>query len=762
MSSRRRGGSASTRRAASAPSGRRGANQPKWVQRAESEPEPASLEPVLKSSRDALTEPEVWASPAVDRTVAYHIFTHAPCASLVVEAYSLDPAQVEQAASATLRTRVSPNGNVLQMSDLLEFTKRGRRAVRSADPTQDVLVLAADSTWPDNFAPLTRGMDVSSSVETYFKDSVQTMDLYPQPEFKGGGAAVVFNDVDVARYLNAAMGLSAPDEVPRRRWSAVARAIDKAVEGYSSFEMIPYTDPGKAASNYIFLSVHAKGQKAYFASGVQFGWLFKQNYASDGIWNKDAFSYLQYKYDAANTVQWSRTPLPVLIQAARHVNAISGTPQPRNLLARAAAARAYSAAGSAIGRRGGADKKGRYVNEIRPVEWWAMARNASLATAPMPAFRISGSELAWYERADVVGRGGFGKVLRTVWHHGFDLKRGRAAAGSTGNARDDYLIDVLSRKHVLTATGKVDVAVALKTIPGGYDERAADILDIQMERTWAIMLMNLAPVGPGGYFTRRYITTIYGYIVHDSYIGLVMEFMPSSIELEIEAFVAEAKYILQTQAAPGGDSSVRSPGWFTTPRSADDPTRPINMQAVHDRMQYYRRKLPLAKRLTPAHLLRALADCAFALAFLHLHGIVHRDVKPGNILVGADGRGYLADFTFVEFAGKPDSVSGTPGYIPAVVNAAARQNAEQYARRAPPGSDVHPFYTYPDFATDIYAMGVVIKEVLSLRVAEDRIWAPLYDLTESCINIKPGLTMAEVHRALHEIYQLDAASAGLK
>jgi serine/threonine-protein kinase len=49
------------------------------------------------------------------------------------------------------------------------------------------------------------------------------------------------------------------------------------------------------------------------------------------------------------------------------------------------------------------------------------------------------------------------------------------------------------------------------------------------------------------------------------------------------------------------------------------------------------RKLPLDD------IVKILRDASGALAFAHQHGIVHRDVKPGNILL-AEGHAILADF----------------------------------------------------------------------------------------------------------------------
>ena len=144
--------------------------------------------------------------------------------------------------------------------------------------------------------------------------------------------------------------------------------------------------------------------------------------------------------------------------------------------------------------------------------------------------------------------------------------------------------------------------------------------------------------------------------------------------------------------------------------------------------------LPLAEALAIA------VQVADALAYAHERGVIHRDVKPHNVLLTADGHAKLTDFGIARVDDEPaltnpGRVLGTGDYV------------------APEQAQGRPL----DGRADIYALGALLYHCLTgvppyrgasfVEIAEQHLRAPVPDVKLRCPDVPDGVA-AIVSRSL--------------
>jgi serine/threonine protein kinase len=105
-------------------------------------------------------------------------------------------------------------------------------------------------------------------------------------------------------------------------------------------------------------------------------------------------------------------------------------------------------------------------------------------------------------------------------------------------------------------------------------------------------------------------------------------------------------------------------------------------------------------RLTLHDILDLMVQICSALDYAHRRGVIHRDVKPSNVILDSEGAAYLMDFGIAKVLGKSGDLTATG----AAIGTPAYMAPEQAL-----GEKV-------DSRTDIYALGVVLYEMVVGRV----------------------------------------------
>jgi len=113
-------------------------------------------------------------------------------------------------------------------------------------------------------------------------------------------------------------------------------------------------------------------------------------------------------------------------------------------------------------------------------------------------------------------------------------------------------------------------------------------------------------------------------------------------------------------------------------------------------------ELPLGKQIPSARVLRMLEDLLEVLIFVHHHGVIHRDIKPNNIIRRhSDNRLVLIDFGAVkEMQTQASGEGGTEAALTIGIGTRGYMPSEQCAGM-------------PRFTSDLYAVGMTAIQALT-------------------------------------------------
>ena len=175
------------------------------------------------------------------------------------------------------------------------------------------------------------------------------------------------------------------------------------------------------------------------------------------------------------------------------------------------------------------------------------------------------------------------------------------------------------------------------------------------------------------------------------------------------------------------------------------------------------------KKLEPAEAANIMAQVCRALEAAHAEGVIHRDLKPQNIMLDKSGRAYVMDFgiarsMFAAGMTQTGALIGTPDYM-------SPEQAKGLAL---------------DARSDLFSLGIIFYEMLSGAVPFDadttmgKLWKrtneparplaeldktipqPLCDIVRKCLEIDPQKRFASAAELLSQIEVWQGPAAGTR
>jgi len=173
----------------------------------------------------------------------------------------------------------------------------------------------------------------------------------------------------------------------------------------------------------------------------------------------------------------------------------------------------------------------------------------------------------------------------------------------------------------------------------------------------------------------------------------------------------------------------------------------------------------LAERFSVRERIEQLIQVALALGHAHERRVVHRDLKPHNVLIGHDGQAYVVDFGLAWLLNPDESTSrkvGTPGYLAPELIEATDYKPDHRADIYSLGATIHAaFGGGSPFRAD-GMLSTVRRQLAGELTLHPALPAALHDLVLRCTQVDPRLrprTAYDVADALRHILQRMASPA---